>query len=247
VASAALRIQSVISGYRGGPAVLRGVDVELGPGELITVRGRNGSGKTTLLKVAAGLLRPRSGLAQRKGDVGFMPQTGAEPPPRLSVSRWLDFVCPAGRAPDARRVLDELAGPPPRSPLLQLSGGSLAKVLLAAALAGPDRLLVLDEPFAALDAGSRSTAAALIVAAAADGCAVLLSDHTDTAVAGAGMRLREGVLSADGAQHSDRWRLTVRDRAGALSIAEVPGAERDLRLLDVLTAGGQVLGVEELR
>ena len=82
VASAALRIQSVISGYRGGPAVLRGVDVELGPGELITVRGRNGSGKTTLLKVAAGLLRPRSGQAQRKGDVGYMPQTGAERKPR---------------------------------------------------------------------------------------------------------------------------------------------------------------------
>jgi ABC-type Mn2+/Zn2+ transport system ATPase subunit len=247
VASAALRIESVTSGYRGGPAVLRGVDVELRSGELATIRGRNGSGKTTLLKVAAGLLRPLSGRVHREGNVGYMPQTGAEPPPRLSVSRWFDFACAAGHVQDALRVLDELAGPPPGSPLLHLSGGSLAKVLLAAALAGPDRLLILDEPFAALDAASRSTAASVILRAAADGCAVLLSDHTETPVAGSGLLLRDGVLTGAGKQRSDRWRLTVRDRAGAVSIAEVPGAERDLRLLDVLTAGGQVLGVEELR
>jgi ABC-type multidrug transport system ATPase subunit len=240
-------MESVTSGYRGGPIVLRGVDVALRAGELVTVRGPNGSGKTTLLKLAAGLLRPRSGRVLREGDIGYVPQTGAQPPPRLSARRWFDFACPTGRVPDALRILGELAGPPPHSPLLHLSGGSLAKVLLAAALAAPDRLLVLDEPFAALDTGSRSTAAALILSAAAGGCAVLLSDHTDTAVAGSTVRLHDGVLAADGGQRTDRWRLTVRDRDGAISTAVVPGPERDPQLLSVLTAGGQVLGVEEIR
>ena len=240
-------MEAVTSAYRGGPPVLRGVDIGLRSGELATVRGPNGSGKTTLLKVAAGLLRPRSGHLQRDGDVGYVPQTGADPPPRLSASRWFDFACPRGCAPDAVRILDELAGPPPGSPLLHLSGGSLAKVLLAAALAGPGRLLVLDEPFASLDAGSRTTAAALIHRAAADGCAVLLSDHTDTGVAGPTLRMNEGLLTADEQPPSDRWRVTARDATGALSVAVVGSAERDRLLLAVLTAGGQVLGVQEVR
>src|SRR4051794_2456155 len=240
-------MESVTSGYRGGPPVLRGVDVDLRAGELVTVRGRNGSGKTTLLKVAAGLLRPLSGLVHRDGDVGYVPQTGAEPPPRLSAGRWFDFACPPGCAPAAMQLLDDLAGPPASSPLLHLSGGSLAKVPLAAALAGPDRLLVLDEPFAALDTGSRSTAAALICSAAAAGCAVLLSDHTDTEVAGSSVRLDDGGLVADASERSDRWRLTVADRDATVTTAVVSGVERDRWLLEVLTGGGHVLGVEEIR
>jgi ABC-type Mn2+/Zn2+ transport system ATPase subunit len=240
-------MHGVTSAYRGGPLVLRGVDVGLGAGELLTVRGPNGSGKTTLLKVAAGLLRPLTGHVERMGDVGYVPQTGAEAPPRLSVARWFEFVCPSGHVADAVRILEELAGPPPVSPLLHLSGGSLGKVLLAAALAGPGRLLVLDEPFAALDVGSRSAAAALIHQAAADGCAVLLSDHTDTGVAGPTMRMHEGVLTDDRSEGSGRWRVTVRDAAGMLSVAVVASSDRDRLLLDVLTAGGQVLGVEEIR
>jgi ABC-type multidrug transport system ATPase subunit len=247
VASVALRMEAVTSAYRGGPPVLRGVDIGLRAGELATVRGPNGSGKTTLLKVAAGLLRPLSGRLQLEGDVGYVPQTGADPPPRLSANRWFDFACSPGSAPDAVRILDELAGPPAFSPLLHLSGGSLAKVLLAAALAGPGRLLVLDEPFASLDADSRTTAAALIHRAAADGCAVLLSDHTDTPVAGPTLRLHEGVLTADGVDSPDDWRVTVRDRLGALSVVVVDSAERDRLVLEVLTAGGQVLGVQEVR
>jgi ABC-type multidrug transport system ATPase subunit len=247
VASVALRMEAVTSAYRGGPPVLRGVDIGLRAGELATVRGPNGSGKTTLLKVAAGLLRPLSGRLQQDGDVGYVPQTGADPPPRLSASRWFEFACPPGCAPDAVRILDELEGPPAFSPLLHPSGGSLAKVLLAAALAGPGRLLVLDEPFASLDAASRTTAAALIHRAAAEGCAVLLSDHTDTAVAGPTLRMHEGLLVADGNEPPDHWRVTVRDSAGALSVAVVTSDERDRLLLDVLTAGGHVLGVQEVR
>lgn len=247
MASVALRMEAVTSAYRGGPPVLRGVDVGLRAGELLTVRGANGSGKTTLLKVAAGLLRPLSGRLQREGEVGYVPQTGADPPPRLSASRWFAFVCPPRHVADATRILDELAGPPPHSPLLHLSGGSLAKVLLAAALAAPDRLLVLDEPFASLDAGSRTTAAALIHRAAADGCAVLLSDHTDTVIAGPTLRMQQGVLTSETGARPDRWRVTARDAHGRLSVVLVASSERDRLLLDVLTAGGQVLGVEEVR
>ena len=240
-------MESVTSAYRGGPPVLRSVDVRLQAGELAVVRGPNGSGKTTLLKVAAGLLRPLSGRVQRVGDVGYVPQTGADPPPRLSATRWFEFACPRGCAADAVRILDELAGPPPVSPLLHLSGGSLAKVLLAAALAGSERLLVLDEPFAALDAGSRSTAATLIQRAAVEGARCCSATTPTPRLDGATLRMLDGVLTTERSGHSDRWRVTVTDADGVPSVVVVTPEQRDRLLLDVLTAGGHVLGVEEVR
>ncbi|GAB7190695.1 hypothetical protein NUM3379_14010 [Kineococcus sp. NUM-3379] len=242
--------------YRRGPLVLRDVDLAPEPGTVTLVRGGNGSGKTTLLRLAAGLLRPTGGTLARAGDVGYQPQTGGEAPPRLAAGPWLRFAA-APAAEEALDLLARLGGPPPTAPLAELSGGSLAKVLLAAALARGRELTVLDEPFAALDAASVPTACDLITRAAARGGTVLLADHTAAAAATAGrvLDLAGGALTPappgapasapPGPGQGGRWHLTVQPAGAAPRRLVVPTAERDRVLRDVLAAGGSVLGVAE--
>ncbi|MCC6494922.1 MAG: ABC transporter ATP-binding protein [Propionibacteriaceae bacterium] len=156
----------------------RGFDVgiEVGAGERVAVLGPNGSGKSTLLGILAGTLRPDSGTAQVGGRTLFDLGPGKRswlPPhrrgvallaqdpllfPHLSVVDNVAFpprvtgVAKAAARSRAERWLDEvgaaqLAGRRPD----QLSGGQAQRVAIARALAAEPRLLLLDEPMAALD------------------------------------------------------------------------------------------------
>src|SRR5437773_2905593 len=92
-----LRIEQLQVAY-GETLILRGVDLEVGPGQLVCLMGRNGVGKTTLLKSIMGLLRPRSGRilfegrdltraspdVRARAGIGYVPQ-GREIFPHLSV------------------------------------------------------------------------------------------------------------------------------------------------------------------
>ncbi len=152
----------------GAVTALAGVDLDVAEGELLTILGPSGSGKTTLLKVVAGFEVPDEGSVQlgsvdvtlappRARDVGMVFQNYALFP-HLTVAQNVAFPLEMRRVPKAERqsrvaealALVELSGYEARLPR-QLSGGQQQRVALARSIVFNPRLLLLDEPFGALD------------------------------------------------------------------------------------------------
>src|SRR3954471_2899948 len=161
---------------------LRGFELSLelavGAGERVAVAGPSGAGKTTLLRIAAGLVRPETGRVASGDAIWLDTGDGREVPterrrcgvvfqdyalfPHLSAWRNVAYGMRGARReqrPRARELLErfglgDLADASPAS----LSGGERQRVALARALAAEPRALLLDEPLAALDPGSRREA-----------------------------------------------------------------------------------------
>ena len=138
----------------GGRVILDRADLEVRPGEIVTLIGPNGAGKTTLVRAVLGLVRPAAGTVRRRPGlrIGYMPQrltVDATLP--LTVRRFLGLwrPAPAGRiaAVLAEAGVEHLAD----RPVQAVSGGELQRVMLARALVGDPDLLVLDEPDQAVD------------------------------------------------------------------------------------------------
>jgi zinc/manganese transport system ATP-binding protein len=155
----------------GGRRILSGVELTLRDAEFVGVLGPNGAGKTTLLRAILGLVSPTTGVVRVLGGpavrgnpaIGYMPQTRSQPAAGR-LSGW-DFLASAAQghrwglpipSAQSRRQIDwalELVGARAlaQRPLAQLSGGERQRLLLAQALLGKPRLLLLDEPLSSLD------------------------------------------------------------------------------------------------
>lgn len=176
-----MRLENVAFRYRRrDPWVLRDVTLALSAGSVTEVTGHNGAGKSTLLRVIAGLRRPRGGVVmERPARVGYAPERFPVDQP-FSVRGYLGHMAAIRRVPEdavsawsGRLRFDHLLD----VRLSELSKGSAQKVGLAQALMGDPQLLVLDEPFAGLDAVTRDELPALISELAAGGTTVVVSDH----------------------------------------------------------------------
>jgi len=169
---------------------LRECTLEVPAGRVAALVGPNGAGKTTLLNLAVGLTAPSAGEVTVLGDrrpgspaaldgIAFVAQ---DTPlyKNLSVADMVYVTRSLNRRfdqPYAQARLEEL-GIPPKRKTGKLSGGQQAQLALTLALARRPRLLVLDEPVAALDPVARHDfMATVLAAAAADGISVLLSSH----------------------------------------------------------------------
>ncbi len=229
----------------GGMTVLNDVSLTARRREVLGLIGPNGAGKSSLLRVLAGLRRPDAGSVVLDGEplammssrrratqIAFMPQNGGEPPPMavhdlVSLGR-LPFGGDAADQDAIIRAMEETGTISLRErPASALSGGELARVLLARALAVEAPYLLADEPIAALDPAHALSVMALFRSLARKGTSVTVVLHDLTLAARFCDRvalLQEGRLAGCGrpedvmtdAAMRDVYKVDVRRLDGAV-------------------------------
>ena len=175
----------------GAVEALKGVDLEVGEGELVGLLGQNGAGKSTLVKIAVGLVRPSAGEARIAGaragsraaraQLGYLAEMFRFPGwysaeevlelhQRLSGSR--------GGAAERKRLLELVALSDASDRRVDgMSKGMQQRLGIAQSLVGEPRLLMLDEPTSALDPVGRRTVRLLLEELRGRGVSVLLNSH----------------------------------------------------------------------
>ncbi|MCP4227346.1 MAG: ABC transporter ATP-binding protein [Actinomycetia bacterium] len=205
----------------GKVVALRGADLDVGAGSVVSLLGRNGAGKTTLLSTIAGLLRPDAGSVLVDGvDVWAQPGAAASligiAPQETGIYRAVTvrdnlvfFAELAGLRRSARnRRVEEVAEQLALTDLLgrkatQLSGGEARRLHTACALVHRPRLLLLDEPTVGADVITRNQLIEVVRQLAADGAAVLYTTHylpEVEALAAEIVVIDDGVVLARGTQ-----------------------------------------------
>jgi ABC-type multidrug transport system ATPase subunit len=178
---------------RGGRTVIDELSLAVAAGEIVGVVGPNGCGKSTLLSAIAGVLAPHDGRItiagasvwgargerqRARAALGYVPE-GADPPGFLVASElWALCAASRGAAPPSAELrvalgLDELRD----TALERMSLGQRRRACLGAALLGPPKLLVLDEPDNGLDGKRLAELATLLRDHAAAGGATILASH----------------------------------------------------------------------
>ncbi len=167
--------------FRQGRWLVRGVDITINRGEIVTLIGPNGAGKSTTAKLAIGVLRADEGRVERaeRLAVGYVPQKLAiDRTMPLSVERLMTLT---GRiAPKKLEASLEAAGVLHlrKAEVQHLSGGEFQRALLARAIARDPDLLVLDEPVQGVDfAGERALYQLIGDIRDRIGCGILMISH----------------------------------------------------------------------
>ena len=189
---ATVALENLTLGYEGRPAI-RGLSGAFPAGKLTGLAGPNGAGKSTLLKGLAGVLDPLSGRIDRGGldwsDIAYLPQdAGLDRQFPITVQELVGLglwarkglfggIGAAERARGAEVIASlGLTGHADR-PVAELSGGQLQRALFARVILQDARLVLLDEPFSALDERTAADLVRVVRAWADEGRTVILVLH----------------------------------------------------------------------
>ncbi len=195
-----LRIESGSFAYKNGPQILKDINIDVEPGEILAVLGPNGAGKTTLLRCMMDMLHWQSGRSLLDGeDIRNIPASklwrrmAYVPQARSAAVSYTAFqTVLLGRssrigafsAPSrddmkvAERVMDRLGiSHLADKPCYAISGGELQMVLIARAMAAEPEILVLDEPESNLDFKNQLIVLDAMTALAAEGVACIFNTH----------------------------------------------------------------------
>ena len=188
-----LSVSRLTKSYASGLQALKGVDLQIGKGEIFALLGPNGAGKTTLISIVCGIVTPTSGTVRVGGHdilsdyraaralIGLVPQELHTDMfetvwNTVRFSRGL-FGCPPDPA-HLERVLRELSLWEKRHDrIMTLSGGMKRRVLIAKALAHEPQVLFLDEPTAGVDVELRRDMWALVRRLREKGVTIILTTH----------------------------------------------------------------------
>ncbi len=235
-----------IGKHFGRLAVLRGVDLELGRAEIVGLIGANGAGKSTLLSIVAGLLPASRGERAFEGSSApavsraqrarfAVVSHTAQTYPRLTAAENLELfsklrVQAGATAEPVAPTLDRLGlGYAADRQAGTFSRGMLQRLALARALLGRPEMLLLDEPFTALDRPGRVLLASVLIEERDRGAGVLLISHDLEALVSVADRivLLEGGVIAGEVRRGDtgsEFAEAVRDLAGKMPSSAPEGA-----------------------
>ncbi len=260
----ALAVHGLAKKY-GSVEALKGVDLEVGEGELVGLLGPNGAGKSTLVKIAVGLVRPSSGTAEIAGA-----RAGS-----LAARASLGYLAELFRFPGwytADEVLDlhqrlagSRGGEAERQRLLELvaladaadrrvdgmSKGMQQRLGVAQALVGEPRILLLDEPTSALDPVGRRTVRLLLEELRSRGVSVLLNSHLSSEIELVCDRVAillagEVVAAGTPAELSRPRGVELETDAGTRTIEGATREDAPRLVAEAVAAGRQVFGVRVL-
>ena len=195
-----LRIESGSFAYKSGPQILKDINIEVEPGEILAVLGPNGAGKTTLLRCMMDMLHWQSGRSLLDGEdirsipasklwrrMAYVPQARSAAVSYTAFqtvllgrsSRIGAFSAPSAEdMKAAERVMDRLGiSHLADKPCYAISGGELQMVLIARAMAAEPEILVLDEPESNLDFKNQLIVLDAMTALAAEGVACIFNTH----------------------------------------------------------------------
>jgi len=242
--------------HYGAREALRGVDLEVGDGELVGLLGPNGAGKSTLTKIACGLVRPSAGEVEIARPFGYLAELFRFPGwcTADEVLRLHQRLAGADGGAAERAELLELVrlGDAVKVRVEQMSKGMQQRLGIAQAMIGGPRLLLLDEPTSALDPGGRRTVRELLEELRRRGVAVLLNTHLLSEVEHVCDRvviINRGSIVAEGAPAAlTKARGVAIELAGGTRLFE--GATRDdvpRIVAELVGAGERVYSVRLLR
>jgi branched-chain amino acid transport system ATP-binding protein len=225
-----LALEDVRGGYGGGADILNGISFSMNAGEILTIAGTNGAGKSTLAKGIVGLLPDLRGRIDFQGaeltnlpteeriarGIGYVPQV-ANVFPSLTILENLRVV--AGVKAQAARIEEMFAAFPAlkeraRQRAVTLSGGERQQLAFARALMISPRLLILDEPTAALSPSKVAESFALIHRLPTLDVSVLIIEQ----------RARQSLAISDSGCILDSGRVVLAGSAGDL-LADERAAE----------------------